>query len=202
MKYIILYIALFALFLLSCVNQNNNVVLENCQNCSEILLSENFEGSLDNRISVIYTNDLSINPGVANSTRFSGVKAFRFGISNCTVNCYNRDSTFYHQPNFRSILRINFSKPTFIDSVLFNSAELSTNWGSTGTIYIDSVELYTPYKDFGKEPNSSGEVDETVKGLIYVVKKHVSILDFGVFDIANSSEIWIDDIVIKGCNNK
>ena len=89
--------------------------------------------------------------------------------------------------------------------------ELYGNWGSGGKIYIDGDAL-TPESnpppfisgfdwnvmDFGRFPGNDTQADTTYRTPVFTINRTVSVIELKVGDITNSSEIYIDDLIING----
>lgn len=162
-----------------------------------ILLYENFEDRvLDRKISVATTGTFSFLPGIKDIAQFGSTKAFGFGRSTCTYNCWG---------GYITTLKINFGVPTYVSVISFKEMELYDNWGSGGKIFIDGQPLtggdfWDPqYHDFGRLPYNDHISDTTkYRTKYFSVNKFVTVVELKVWDITRLSEIFIDDLVIYG----
>lgn len=155
---------------------------------ASVVFSEDFEsGTLDARVSISTVGGFNAAPGIYNATEFGSTKAFGFGLSSCSFNCYS---------DYATIFSVNLGSPTFISTIGFNEMELFDNWGSNGAIYLDNVPLFTGSADFGRLPYNDRQPDGTFRSQIYQVNMAATIIQFGVYDITRLSEIFIDDIVV------
>ncbi|MFZ2630157.1 MAG: DUF1566 domain-containing protein [Desulfosalsimonadaceae bacterium] len=162
---------------------------------SNVILSEDFEaGILDPRISITSGGGFNANPGIKEKTEFGSTKAFGYGMSDCGANCFNDHVTDF---------RIAFPAPTYISHLSFKEMELFGNWGSGGKIYIDG-EAFTPpndplvpeSQDFGRKPCNDWQADTDWRIVDIAVNKPSTEILLKVVDITNSSEIFIDDLII------
>jgi hypothetical protein len=167
---------------------------------SDILLSENFEGStLDPRITIQTTGTFSSPPGIKNITNFGSKKAFGFGLSTCAASCFD---------GFVTSLIITLGGPTYVSKISFKEMELFGNWGSIGRLYVDGDPL-TPNTtptfynldcalvDFGRQPCNDGQADITFRTHTFTINKVVSVVEIKVGDITSASEIFIDDLSLR-----
>jgi hypothetical protein len=167
---------------------------------SDILLSENFEGStLDPRITIQTIGTFSSPPGTKNITNFGSKKAFGFGLSTCAASCFD---------GFVTSLAIALGAPTYVSSISFKEMELFGNWGSIGRLYLDGVPL-TPNTnptfygldcalvDFGRQPCNDWQADTTFRTHTFAINKVVSFIEIKVGDITSASEIFIDDLSLR-----
>ncbi len=155
---------------------------------ASVVFSENFEsGAPDARVAISTVGSFNTGPGIYDVTEFGSTKAFGFGLSSCSFNCYS---------DYATIFSINLGSPTFISTIGFNEMELFDNWGSNGAIYLDNVPLFTGSADFGRLPYNDRQPDGTFRSQIYQVNMAATIIQFGVYDITRLSEIFIDDIVV------
>jgi len=162
-----------------------------------IILNENFEDNVDSRITFDIVGSFNIQPGVISTTHFGSNYAFTCGKSNCSSNCYN-SGPYYQQP-YRAIIKINFVEPTYINTLSFNWSEIEGNWGSGGMVYIDGVQFGTyPEQYIGISPPSNGQNDPTVKIWSEFIDLFASEIEIAISDIANGSQILIDNIILTG----
>jgi hypothetical protein len=155
-------------------------------NLYEFLLDEDFEDNeLDQRISISVIGNYNNYPGIKNISSFGSSKAFGFGLSTCSANCYN---------NYMVKLIIAFSNTIFVSKITFKEMELYGNWGSNGWVCIDGV--YVDDSGFGREPGNDHNADTDFRYHEILINQNLSLLEFIVTDITNSSEIFIDDVKI------
>lgn len=162
-----------------------------------VILSENFEGSaMDSRISVISTNNFTTPPGIKPMTQFGGEHAYGFGVSPCQASCFS---------GYQTALHIALGTPTYVSTVSFKEMELFGNWGSTGYAYADGVSIISPsdpqgdgVQIWGRIPENDHHADNTYRTHTYSVNKVVSTIDLTVSDITNQSELFLDNLVIRG----
>lgn len=159
-----------------------------------VLLSEGFEGaSLDSRISVVSTNNFTTSPGIVPCGNFGSTNAFGFGISACPTNCFDQ---------YQSTLRITFPTPTFISTLSFKEMELQGNWGSTGYVYADTIQVRSHEGAlWGRRPENDQTADSTFRMHTFEIFRLVSTIDVKVSDITSGSELVIDDIQVRGLSN-
>ena len=154
---------------------------------ASMLLSEDFEdGSLDPLISLQNLNLNSGGSGIENSTFFGSTKAFGFGRSTCGFNCFN---------NHTSSLFITFPTEVFVHEISFKFAELFSNWGSNGKIYLDGV-AFSAGRDFQGIPSNGRIPDATFSEGLYLIDSSITKIELRVVDITNLSEIFIDDLKV------
>lgn len=154
----------------------------------DMVLSENFEDNeLDPRISINTVGTFNESPGIKNITELGSTKAFGFGRSTCGANCFM---------NFVTEFTISLATPTYVSSLSFKEIELYGNWGSQGRIFVDGTPLTGNDFDFGRGPNDGPP--DTSRSRYYPVERKVSTIKLQVRDITNESEIFIDDLQIKG----
>ena len=190
-------ICFYSILIFGCQDQDNNPIGNGDEKCNNLLLDEGFEGNIDERISFNIAGDFSMEPGVIESSHFGSQKAYSFGLSNCSVNCY--DESEYDEQPFRCIIRIIFPENTYICKISLLWSESNGNWGSGGHVYADG-EMITKYPDtyIGIAPPSNGKKDESVHKLVLDINKNVRMLDIAVWDISDGSQILVDDIKVFG----
>lgn len=155
---------------------------------ASVVFSENFEsGVLDPRVIISTVGSFNTGPGIYDVTEFGSTKAFGFGLSSCTFNCYS---------NYVTTFSINLGSPTFISTIGFNEMELFENWGSNGGIYLDGVPLFSASLDFGRLPYNDRISDSTFRSQLYPVNMAATTIQLQVYDITRLSEIFLDDIVV------
>lgn len=165
---------------------------------SVLILSENFEDNiLDPRISVETVGSFSSNPGIKDISNFGSTKAFGYGSSTCGASCFD---------SYVTNLKITFPSPTYVSTISFKEMELYGNWGSCGEIYIDGNGLFPDAgscgtNTFGKIPHNDWQADTTFRTQSFSINNSVSSIVLKIRDITNSSEIFIDDIEVKGLSN-
>lgn len=157
---------------------------------SATLIIENFEGAtLDSHISYFKVGAFGTNPGVQNVPNLGGTRAFGFGLSTCALSCFG---------GFTATLSIELSAPTFVTSLVFREMELFGNWGSSGIVFVDGIALGAPTETFGRLPTNDRQADLTYRNKTIQINNTISRIAFGVTDITNQSEIFIDNIVVSG----
>lgn len=160
---------------------------------SGVILSEGFEDNiLDSRIYIETTGEFLFLPGIKTSNQFGSHKAFGFGRSTCSYNCWDDHITRFI---------ITFPEPQYVSSLSFKEKELYGNWGSEGYIFTDGV-LLEEYcggfsQNFGRCP-----VNDSLPDLIYRTKqvelnKVVKTIELQSWDITGQSEILIDNLQIR-----
>jgi hypothetical protein len=88
---------------------------------------------------------------------------------------------------------------TDITYISFQWVEINGNWGSSGNVFINGGKIgFEPYQFIGNWPNSNLIKDETVRNFKCSVNAKTKYLDIAVQDIADESEIFIDNIEICG----
>ena len=159
---------------------------------ASLIFFENFEsGMLDPRITVGLTGTFNSAPGITDMTDFGSTKAFGFGLSTCGASCFG---------NYETTFDITFDSPIFITSLEFKDKELFGNWGSQGFIYFDGVE-FNPNPGtyvFSRNPVNDGAADSIYRQHEFDINMEISKISFKVSDITNSSQVFIDDIVVRG----
>lgn len=165
-----------------------------------LLLRENFEGGIDPRISILHTlstGNSTVQPGVVQTELFGSKRAFTFGRSMCSANCYN-DNPYDRQP-YVAIIRVNFGTAVYIKDISFSWSEVDGNWGSGGFVYLDASQLgQYPEQYIGISPPSNGVRDDTIRRWLYSVDTLATTVDIAIWDIANKSQIYLDDLRISG----
>ncbi len=153
-----------------------------------VLLLEDYEDNqLDPRITIETIGSFNSSPGIKDITEFGSTKAFGYGISTCSVNCFN---------DYVTKQIITFPELTYIDSISFKEMELFGNWGSKGQIYLDGIALTGNQQDFGRSPSNDGNPDTTFREHTIAIDTSLVTIELRVWDITNLSEIYIDDLVI------
>jgi hypothetical protein len=164
---------------------------------AQVALSEDFEGTLDPKVTILSSGNLSPAAGVAPSAIFGSTKAVRFGKSSCGSNCYNSGSP-YAQP-YWAMIHIDFQVPYLLTNISFKWAELSLNKGSGGYVFLDQQLFGTyPSEYIGIAPPSQFQDDPSVKLWDRAMTRTATTVDILIWDIANLSEIWVDDVIIEG----
>ena len=160
------------------------------------ILYEDFEdGTLDPRISIMTEGSFNSSPDIKDITNFDSLKAFGFGRSQCDASCFHY---------YMTTMKIEFPSPTFVSTLSFKEMELYGNWGSGGKIFIDGEGLTgedfyeTNSHNFGRLPYNDGQADSTYRIKTFQINQYVSTIEFKVWDITSSSEIFIDDLLIVG----
>ncbi|MBI5324008.1 MAG: hypothetical protein HZB41_01790 [Ignavibacteriae bacterium] len=161
--------------------------------------SMNFPGSI--KIKVIKGSEKFMSePGVKKCNKFNGEMAFGFGKSYCEDFCYDRiDKKPYLSHPYKTILRINFKDSTYISYLSFSWVEMDGNWGSGGWVFINGKQMgINPYNYIGIYPPSNLLKDEIVRNYKLKVNEVAKYVDIAILDIANESEIFINDIIVYG----
>src|SRR5438876_972187 len=78
--------------------------------------------------------------------------------------------------------------------------------GRGGGIYVDgrplTAECALPacgeYMDFGRMPQNDGQADSAFRLRSFPINRTVTTIELRVNDISDSSEIYIDDLIIAG----
>jgi hypothetical protein len=159
-----------------------------------IILKEDFEdSSTDSRISIINTD---ANSGIKDVDVFGSSKAFGFGRSSCGSNCFGNHTT---------TLTVALPEPTYVSELSFKDMELFENWGSDGRIYIDGQPYNKPdvgvndfWGTFGRLPYNDRTADTSYRNNTIPINKVVQIIEIQSWDITNLSEIFIDDLIVRG----
>lgn len=160
---------------------------------NDIIFSEDFEdNSLDSRIDIQTLRvppypDSSSGAGIKPVKNLGSAYAYGFGRSSCAASCFS---------DYTSTLRIDLGKPTFVSTISFKYMELFGNWGSWGKIFLDGVPL-SGGRDFQGTPSNGGQPDVTFTEGLYTVDSEATVIELRVEDITNSSEIFIDDLIIR-----
>jgi hypothetical protein len=139
-------------------------------------------------------------PGIKDCNKFNGKKAFGFGTTYCTGFCYKlTNKVLYINQPYKTIFRIKFRYLTFITYLSFKWVEINGNWGSGGWVFINNNSIGNDiYHYIGIYPPSNLLIDETVKVYKQKVDQYSKYIDIVIIDIANESEILINDIQIFG----
>ena len=139
-------------------------------------------GLLPDWITVERTGNYSDDPGVKETKKINGSKAFGFGRSNCVSNCFERYATS---------LIVDFSVPKDISGLSFLSREVYSDWGSKSLVLIDG-------KQVGNSFSSGNDMEEEDQAYPweYMIDKPVSKIEIRTWDITKSSEVFIDDLKI------
>ena len=120
-------------------------------------------------------------------TNFGSTKAFGYGLSTCSANCFD---------NYMTRLVIDFGTPTFASAITFKEMELFENWGSDGGIFVDGLPLISGSGDFGRLPYNDRRADATFRTHTFDLNRSLTRIELRVTDITRLSEIAIDDISI------
>jgi len=174
-------------------------ILSNNTSQAAFLLSEDFEGALDSRLSFSTVGTFNSGPGVKSFDGLGGSKAFGFGFST------NRASSFF---NYVTTLTITFDESTFVSKVSFIEREVG-NWGSQGEFYtsleMPPIDIWDPRvgpgdwgDDFGRLPHNDYITDSSFRSRTIDVDAFVTSLHFQVWDISDLSEIYIDNLTVRG----
>ncbi|OGU41723.1 MAG: hypothetical protein A2X61_00235 [Ignavibacteria bacterium GWB2_35_12] len=148
---------------------------------------------------IFIKDSFDVQPGIK-TCQILGGEAYGFGKSFCTGDCFLLDST-YNKQNYLCILRISFTKKTYISYMSFRWVEVDGNWGSTGHVYIDGNPKYigkVPYQYIGIWPASNKISDERHRNFKCEINDFVKYIDIAVWDITYESEIFINNIKVYG----
>lgn len=157
-----------------------------------VLFYENFEdGVLDPKAAVTTTGSFSSEPGIKDLTDFGSEKAFGFGRSVCGASCFE---------NYKTTFDITFDSPVFVTALSFKDKELFGNWGSQGFIYLDGI-AFNPTSNgyvFSRNPVNDRVADTAYREYEFDINQELLKISFKVTDITTASEVFIDDILVKG----
>ena len=169
----------------------DDVVITSIHEDGDVILEENFEdNTLDSRITTSTKGKFIETPAVQQVDTFGIAKAYGFGKSECTSGCLN---------NYTSSLTINFPEKTNVFFISFKEFEIDGNMGSRGMIFIDDSLLYGG--DFQRLPLNDSKSDTNYRHHAIPVFKEISKIEFKVWDITKTSEIFIADLVVKGVSS-
>jgi len=146
---------------------------------------------------IFIKDSFDVQPGIKTCRILDGL-AFGFGKSRCTGDCFLLGST-YDKQNYLCILRISFTKDTYISYITFKWVEVGGNWGSSGFIYINGNPKYIgkdPYQYIGIWPPSNKINDERYRNYRCKVDTYAKYIDIAVWDISYESEIFINNIYV------
>ncbi|MBM2815711.1 MAG: hypothetical protein HW421_2473 [Ignavibacteria bacterium] len=127
--------------------------------------------------------------------------AFGFGKSKCPGTCDPDTRVPYYKKPYLSMLRITFKDSTYISFISFKWVEIGADWGSSGGVYIDGCLVpigEVPYQHIGNYPPSRLTLNETPRSFNDTINKILKTIDIAVWDIANGSEIFINEIKVWG----
>ncbi len=166
----------------------DDVIITSIPEEGDILLEENFEDSqLDERIESSTKGAFLKQPATQQVDTFGIKGAYGFGKTNCPTNCLQ---------DYTSSLVITFPVKTPVFFISFKEFEINGNWGSRGMLLVDDTVIYGG--DFQRWPLNDNKSDTNYRHHAVPVFKEINKIEFRVWDITNVSEIFIDDIVIKG----
>lgn len=167
-------------------SDNQNSKLNNDENTGT-LLNENFNDNLlDSRIYISKTGEYISSPDIKTRSEFGGSYCFGFGKSNCSGNCFN---------DYKTDMIIRFKSKTYVSNISFKVMELDGDWGNGGFVYIDGEKVANT--SLGSSPSNDSEPDKNYRLINIDVNHNISSINISVSDITNSSEIFIDDLVIS-----
>ena len=153
------------------------------------------------KISIIKSDDnFQSEPGFKKCDILGGI-AFGFGTTYCQSDCNKIYETKYLNQNNTTILRITLPDYKFITYLTFKWVEIGSNWGSGGYVYLNKDSIKTgnePYHYIGIFPPSNLLKDETVRNYRIKLDKRAKDIDIVISDIADGSEIFINDIIVYG----
>ena len=148
------------------------------------ILSENFEGVVDSRISISTRGSFNSPPGVQSNTSLGSPHCFGFGISSCAANCYWNYVTFMY---------FTFPGGTNVSQISFKSIELYGDFGSAGYVFLDPpsppTSEATAIAGFHTYASPTGS-----NTFVVPINQRVTNIVLAVEDIASASEIYIDDL--------
>lgn len=157
------------------------------------ILAEDFEdGVLDTRISVTAFNTFSA--GIKDTPYLAGSKAFGFGLSGCSASCFSSHTT---------TVTVDLGAPTAMGSITFKYRELYSDWGSLLYVSIDGQVVggagpSTAPPGFDGPPTFNAFVpDPDVSSITILADRVGQVVTFHVTDITNTSEMYIDDLVVN-----
>lgn len=156
------------------------------QQITNFIFVENFEDGIMKPNEIVHKEGtFNSEPGIKSTAVFGSTKAFGFGESACSVNCWY---------SYTSTLRIEFPEPVPIALITFREAELDGNWGSTGYVCVDGQVVEDG--EFQRTPWNDGIADTTYRSHTLVVNRIGKNVEFRVVDITGTSEMFVDDIRI------
>lgn len=170
------------------INSIEKITYQNEErNSNKIILSENFEDNLlDYRINIESRGNFISKYGIKSCSDFGSSRAFGFGKSSCGANCFE---------NYQTSFIIKFDSYIYVNSLSFKVKEKYGNWGGKGFVYIDNAK-YEGIQ-LSKIPSNDGRAETSYRKINIPLNKKVKEIKIRVYDITSSSEIFIDDILIK-----
>ncbi len=156
------------------------------QQIAPIVFQTGFEdGGLPANVTIHTVGNFTSAPAIKPSTHFGSTKAFGFGKTDCTADCWD-DNT--------STLRIQLPESVPIALISFDEAELDGNYGSTGYVMVDGQVVNDG--TFERLPWNDGIADSEFRHHELTVNLVGRTIDFKVIDITSTSEMFIDNIEI------
>lgn len=137
-------------------------------------------------------------PGIKENNVLGTPLAFGFGKTSCTGNCFEPNKHYLELKNC-SILRLIPPKETYFTFIELKWVEMGKNFGSCGYVFINKKNIAIgewPENNFGVLPPSNYLIDESVHRLVLKIDTLVKTIDIAVMDIANQSEIFINEIKV------
>ncbi len=157
------------------------------QQIAPILMELNFEDNLlPPEVTIHKVGDFIAEPGIKPTGHFNSTRAFGFGKTSCTANCWE-DAT--------ATLRIILPMQNAISRITFDEAELEGNYGSTGYVYVDGHLVNEGV--FERLPWNDLTADADLRHRVLTVNLVGRVIEFKVVDITSSCEMFIDNIVIE-----
>lgn len=152
---------------------------------------EDFEdGALSTGMVQVKKGTFQTDPGIRTITSLGGDKAFGFGKSVCKINCLH---------DYESSLVWEFPGGAAVDALSFKAMELGKNYGSQAELRINN-ELW-PSADFARFPNNDTKTDSTCRSFYFKLGYPVHKIEWKVWDITDTSEVYIDDITLFGAGS-
>ncbi len=137
-------------------------------------------------------------PGIKENNILGTPLAFGFGKTSCIGNCYEPNKHYLDLKNC-SILRLIPQQVTYFTYIELKWVEIGKNFGSNGFVFINQNNTALgkwPDNNIGVLPPSNYLIDESVHRLVLKIDTLVKTIDIAVLDIANESEIFINEIKI------
>jgi hypothetical protein len=151
-------------------------------------LIENFEdGVLAPEMSIWQDGTFAQAPGVKDAAGLEGAKAFGFGKSTCSSGCWD---------DYISSITIQFPEPMPVEALSFLAMEQGVNWGCSGQLRVNH-ELW-PSVDFARSPSNDAKSDTSARVYHFLLGFPVQRIEWTVWDVADASEVFIDDIGVFG----
>jgi hypothetical protein len=150
------------------------------------ILVEDFEDGLTGPdFSMITQGTFIVDPGIKGTVGLGGERAWGFGKSTCTGWCLR---------DFQSVLVIRLPEDRPLAFVSFKAMELDGNYGSSGVFTVND-EVW-PGMDFSRLPTNDLTADTSFRSYWIRLDFPVHRIGWIVWDVANASEVFVDDIVL------